>query len=232
MSGEMINITAKDGGSFSAYCAKPESGNGPGIVMIQEIFGITDWIKKMADRYAEQGYVVVAPDMFWRFDPDFVADPSKPEELEKAFEYLQSVNHDNVVEDMATSLAAVKAMPECNGKVGVTGFCFGGTFTYLAAARLEIDAASAYYGTQIHEYLDEGKNVTCPIIFHMGEQDDTFSVKDRNKIHGALIGKENVSIYMYDAGHAFANSDRPDAHNLEAAEAAHERSFKLFDTLK
>jgi carboxymethylenebutenolidase len=232
MSGEMIEINAKEGGSFEAYCAKPANGSGPGIVMIQEIFGITEWIKKMADRFAEQGYLVVAPDMFWRLDPGFIADPSKPEELEKAFGYLQTVDHDKAVEDIDAALEALKAMPECNGKVGVTGFCLGGTFTYLAAARLDIDGAVAYYGTQIHEYLDEGRQITCPLQIHMGELDDTFSDADRNKIHGALIGKENVAIYMYDAGHAFANSDRADAHNPAAAEAAHERSFKLFDKLK
>lgn len=231
-SGEMIEIAAKDSGTFNAYCAKPADGTGPGIVLIQEIFGITDWIKKMADRFAAQGYVVIAPDMFWRMDPDFVADPSKQEELEKAFGFLQTVDHDKAVEDIDAALSALKALPECNGKVAVSGFCLGGTFTYLAAARLDIDAAIAYYGTQIHEYLDEGKNVTCPMLFHMGEHDDTFSVEDRNKIHGALIGKPNISIYMYDAGHAFANSARPDVHNLAAAEAAHERSFKLLDTLK
>ena len=78
MSGAMINIAAKEGGSFEAYCAKPAGGSGPGIVMVQEIFGITDWIKQMAERFAEQEYLVIAPDMFWRMDPGFVADPSKP----------------------------------------------------------------------------------------------------------------------------------------------------------
>ncbi|MBT4590331.1 MAG: dienelactone hydrolase family protein [Rhodospirillaceae bacterium] len=233
MSGAMINIAAKEGGSFEAYCAKPAGGSGPGIVMVQEIFGITDWIKQMAERFAEQEYLVIAPDMFWRMDPGFVADPSKPEELEQAFGYLQTVDHEKAVDDIDAALEALKTMPECNGKVGVTGFCLGGTFTYLAAARLNIDGAVAYYGTQIHEYLDEGKQVTCPLQIHMGELDDTFSVEDRNKIHGALIGKPNIAIYMYDdAGHAFANSDRLDAHNLAAAEAAHERSFRLFDKLK
>lgn len=231
MSGEMIKVTAKDGGSFDAYLAKPSSGTGPGVVMIQEIFGISPWIKKIADTFAEQGYVVCAPDMFWRFDPNFVANPAVPEEFQKAFSYLGKINHDTAVDDIEAAGDALKAMPECNGKIGVTGFCMGGTLVYLAAARLEIDAAVAYYGTQVHEYLDEGKNVSCPIIFHMGEHDETFSVEDRNKIHAALIGKPNVAIYMYDAGHAFANSDNPAHHDADAAATAHQRTFELLGGL-
>ncbi|MFP6710983.1 MAG: dienelactone hydrolase family protein, partial [Rhodospirillales bacterium] len=231
-SGEMIDIAAKDGGSFKAYCSKPASGSGPALVMIQEIFGITDWIKEIADQFAAQGYLVVAPDMFWRFDPGFVANPAVEEEFQKAFGYLGVIDHDKAVEDVDAALTAAKAMPECNGKGAVTGFCMGGTLVYLSAARLDLDAAIAYYGTQIHEYLEEGKNVTCPMLFHMGEDDDTFSVEDRNKIHAALIGKENVSIHMYDAGHAFANSHNPSHHVPDAAAAAHERTFKLLDSLK
>ena len=90
MSGEMIDIAAKDGGNFKAYCAKPAGGSGPAIVMIQEIFGITDWIKETADKFAEQGYLVVAPDMFWRFDPGFVANPAVEEEFQKAFGFFPS----------------------------------------------------------------------------------------------------------------------------------------------
>ena len=232
MSGEMINIAAEDGGSFSAYCAKPASGSGPGIVMIQEIFGVSDWVRKTADRFAENGYTVIAPDMFWRFAPNFVAQPSNEEDFQKAFSYLQQVDHDTAVDDIKACLDLLKSTPECNGKIGVTGFCLGGTFTYLAAARLDVDGAVAYYGTQIHQYLDEGKNVTCPTILHMGEHDETFTVEDRGKIHAALIGKPNVAIYMYDAGHAFANSDRPDVYNDEAAELAHKRTFELFEQLK
>lgn len=232
MSGQTIDMTAKEGGKFSAYLAKPESGTGPGIIMIQEIFGITNWVKSTADRFADNGYTVIVPDMFWRFDANFVAEPGNEEGFQKAFSYLQKVDHTTAVDDMEVCAGFLRGMPESNGKVGVTGFCLGGTFAYLAAARLDVDAAIAYYGTQIHEYLDEGKNVTCPTILHMGEHDEAFSVEDRNKIHGALIGMPNVDIYMYDAGHAFANSGRPDAYSEEAAEAAHKRSFALFDQLK
>ncbi len=232
MTGQMIDIEAKEGGKFTSYLAKSTSENGPGIVMIQEIFGVTDWMKQTADRFAENGYTVIAPDMFWRFAPNFVAKPGDEEDFQKAFSYLQQVNHDTAVDDIEVCADHLKGMSECNGKIGVTGFCLGGTFTYLSAARLDIDGAVAYYGTQIHEYLDEGKQVTCPTILHMGEHDETFTVEDRGKIHAALIGKPNVAIYMYDAGHAFANSDRQDVYNAEAAELAHQRSFELFAQLK
>lgn len=231
MAGETIKIASKDGGEFSAYLSKPDSGTGPGIVMVQEIFGLTPWLKKTADMFAGQGYVVVVPDLFWRFEKDFIADPENPDEFKKGIVYRDTLDHDKAVEDMESCLDGLKAMPECNGKVGVTGFCLGGTMAYLAAARLEIDAAVSYYGTQIHEFLDEGSKVACPMMFHMGEHDNTFSVEDRDKIHAALIGIWNISIYLYDAGHAFVNSDRPDLYNREAAEKAHARTFDLFNKL-
>lgn len=87
MAGETIKIASKDGGEFSAYLSKPDSGTGPGIVMVQEIFGLTPWLKKTADMFAGQGYVVVVPDLFWRFEKDFIADPENPDEFKKGIVY-------------------------------------------------------------------------------------------------------------------------------------------------
>ena len=232
MSGQQIKISASDGGEFDAYLALPNLPPAPGIVMLHEIFGVTDWVRETADLFAEHGFCVAAPDMFWRLEPNFVGDHRDSEQREKGIRYKQSIDHDKAMNDIAAVISGLKSMPECNGKVGVTGFCTGGTLTYLAAARLDIDAAVAYYGTQIHEFLGEGKNITCPTVFHMGDKDDHVPQELPNMIRAALIGIPNIAIHMYEAGHAFANTDRLDHYSEVASQKAHARTFDLFDELR
>lgn len=200
--------------------------------MLHEIFGVTDWIRKTADRFAEHGFCVAAPDMFWRLEPNFVADFRDPEQREQGIRYKQSIDHHKAMTDIAAVMSSLKSMPECNGKIGVTGFCTGGTLTYLAAARLDIDAAVAYYGTQIHEFLDDGRNITCPSVFHMGEKDDHVPQDLADRVQAALIGIPDIAIYMYEAGHAFAHTERLDHYSAVASQKAHARTFALFDKLR
>ncbi|MDA0240452.1 MAG: dienelactone hydrolase family protein [Proteobacteria bacterium] len=232
MTGQTITVSATDGGEFSAYVALPKGPPGPGIIMFHEIFGVTNWIKESADMFAEQGYCVAAPEMYWRLEPNFIADHNDPEQREKGLKYRGALNHDLAIDDIASMITKLKTMPECNGKIGVVGFCLGGTLAYLSAARLEIDAAVAYYGTQIHEFLDEGKNIKCQTVFHMGKNDDHVPEELLNKIHAALIGIPNIAIYLYDAGHAFSNTHRPDYYLKEASRKAHSRTFDVFDGLR
>ena len=232
MSGRQIKISASDGGEFGAYLALPTEPSAPGIVMLHEIFGVTEWIRESADLFAEHGYCVVAPDMFWRLKPNFVGDHRDPEQTEQGRRYKNLIDHDRAMDDIASAMSRLKSMPECNGKIGVTGFCTGGTLTYLAAARLDIDAAVAYYGTQIHEYLDEGKNIACPTVFHMGETDDRVPQGLPDMTRTALIGVPEIAIYTYDAGHAFAHTGRPDYYSKVASQKAHARTFDLFDNLR
>ncbi len=232
MAGETIKITSKDGGTFDAYLAKPESGSGPGVVVIQEIFGITPWVKEMTDMLAAQGYFAAAPDMFWRLEPNFTADPNTEDGVKAARTISPNMDMDLAVEDIGATATAMKALPGCNGKIGTVGFCMGGTLAYLSATRLDVDAAVSYYGTKIHLHLDEGKNITCPTILHMAEHEHAYSKEDGNNIHAALIGIPNVAIYMYDAKHAFANSHRPDFYSQGESAKAHQRTYELFNSLK
>ena len=231
-SGTTIQIQADDGGTFAAYLAPPPAAPGPALVLVQEIFGITDWIRETADMFAAEGYVVAAPDMFWRLEPNFVADHDVPEQRRQGLAYRGEIDHGKGVSDIDALLRHLCGLPACNGRKAVFGFCLGGTFAYLSSTRLEIDKAVSYYGTQIHEFLDEGKNIGCPLMMHMGEHDDAFPVEDRNRIHAALIGIPHVSIYMYDAGHAFCNTHRPSHYVAEEARKAHERTLTFFGSLK
>ncbi len=238
MPGEMIEVAASGGNTFGAYLAKPAqsgttgSGALPGIVMIQEMLGITPWLKSMADRIAAEGFVVVAPDMFWRFHPGFVGDHADKADYERAWTYLRNLDYDLAVEDVGAVSELLRAMPECSGKIGVVGFCMGGTIAYLAAARLPIDAAVSYYGTGIHNYVNEGSKITCPLTLHMGDRDHTLKPEDTHEIFAALIGIPHISVWRYDTGHAFANSDVPSLYSRDHAEKAHERTLSLFGRLK
>jgi carboxymethylenebutenolidase len=232
--GETIQITSNEGQEFSAYLAKPPTTGGkvPGIVLIQEMLGLTPWLKGMADRFAGEGYLVVAPDIFWRMHPGFVGDHANKEDYERAWHYLRTLDYDLATQDVGAAVAALRARPECNGKVAAIGFCMGGTLAYLASTRLPVDAAVAYYGTGIHHHVNEGSKIACPLTMHFGDKDHTLKPEDMHEIFAGLIGIPHVSVWRYDTGHAFANSDLPSLYSKEHAEKAHERTLKLLEQLK
>lgn len=232
MAGTKIKIPASDGGAFTAYQALPENAPAPGVIMLHEIFGLTDWVTETADIFAAHGYCVIAPDMFWRLEPDFVGDHNDTDQREKGLRYRGMIDHDKAVDDIASAISVLKSLPQCNGKIAVTGFCTGGTLTYLAAARLQIDAASVYYGTQVHEFLDEGAAITCPTLMHMGDRDDHVPADLAATIVDALDSNPAITFHSYAAGHAFANTHRPEYLVQDACDAAHARTFELFDGLR
>src|SRR5882724_12536538 len=128
MAGQWIDIAAADGGTFKGYLTVPASGSGPGIVLLQEIFGVNQYMRDVADYYAEEGYVVLAPDLFWRLEPGVELNETQ---FEKAFGLYQKFDVAKAVDDIAASVTALKARPECVGKTGARGFCLGGALAYL-----------------------------------------------------------------------------------------------------
>jgi len=239
MSGQQITLTATDGGQFTAWLALPDAmpedapaGGVPGIVMLHEIFGVTGWIKQTAEMFAARGFCVIAPEMFWRLEPNFTADFAVPEQRQQGMDYKAQIDHGTAIDDIATVIVHLKSLPQCNGKIGVTGFCTGGTMAYLTAARLDVDAAAPYYGTQIHEFLDEGRNIKCPTVFHMGDRDDHVPADIAALVEASTAGLPGIAIHRYDAGHAFAHTQRADHYVKDACDAAHARTFELFDRLR
>ncbi len=227
MAGRWITVKAKDGGSFKAYLAAPEKGSGPGIVLLQEIFGINAYIRGVADHYAEEGYVVLAPDLFWRIEPGIELGFSEADR-QKAFAYREKFDVDKSVEDIGATIAALKALPECKGKIGAIGFCLGGLLAYLSAARLGVDCAVSYYGVGIEKALNEASKIKCPMVLHIAEKDKWTPPAVVEAIKKAFEGRPEVEIYVYPGvDHAFArkgvaNFDKP------AAMMAHSRSIALF----
>ena len=226
MNGTTVSIATSEGNAFSGYLAIPRSGSGPGLILLQEIFGVNQHIRELADLYADEGYVVLAPDLFWRIQPGIELGYSEGD-VQKARAYRQRFDVDRSVLDIGAAIHALRANPKCNGKVGAIGFCLGGKLAYLTAARQPIDAAVSYYGVGIEQNLDEASAIRCPIALHFGSEDKAVSAAARASIKKALAEKDNAEIYVYEgAGHAFNNRLR-DAFHRPSASLAHSRTISL-----
>ena len=221
-----VSITAADGGVFSAYLALPEAGRGPGLLVLQEIFGVNGYLREVAERYAEEGYVAIAPDLFWRIKPGIELGYSEAE-IKAAFEFRRRFDPDQAIKDVADTVRALRAMDECSGKVGAVGFCLGGMLAYLTATRCNIDAVVSYYGVGIEERLNEAGAIRCPMVLHFGERDGLVPAAAREAIAASFADREQVEIYVYPgADHAFSNSLRPSFDRF-AASLAHSRTLGL-----
>jgi len=227
MAGQWIDIKTAQEGTFRGYLALPASGKGPGIVLCQEIFGINAYIREVADYYAEEGYVVLAPDLFWRLEKDVDLGYSEAE-WKKAFDLLQRMDVDKAMEDVTAAVRTLRTRVEVSGKVGALGFCLGGRLAYLAAARSGVDCAVGYYGVTIEKYLNEAARIKVPMVLHFASEDKYAPPEAVEKIRNAFSGRKDVEIYSYPGvDHAFARTggmryDRP------ASMMAHSRSIALF----
>ncbi|HLI25017.1 MAG TPA: dienelactone hydrolase family protein [Acidimicrobiales bacterium] len=222
-----------DGDSFDAYCAVPESGRGPGLLMFQEIFGINDNMRGLAERTAGAGYLTLVPDMFWRIERRF--ERRGEEAMQDAFAMVQRFDWDNAPSDIGAAHRHLLGMPECTGKVGAIGFCFGGSLAFLAATRSRVngkgpDAAVCYYGSAINDMLSLADHLDCPTLFHYGNEDPYLPADKIAQVESAVGQRPNVEIYRYDgAGHAFSNWDSPSMYNQAAAELAWSRTLEFLD---
>lgn len=200
--GETIRLTSRhDGFELSAYRAAPTDARRGGLVLIQEIFGVTDHIRELCDGFAEDGYETIAPAFYERLEPGFAADYSA-DAIAKGVQYSQATPWDQVAGD---AQAAIDALA---GPVFVTGFCWGGAATWLAACRCKgIAAAAGFYGRRISELVDETPK--APIILHFGKADASIPLE---KVEDIRERHPDVPIYLYDAGHGFVSDRRADYH--------------------
>ncbi|MBI1244635.1 MAG: dienelactone hydrolase family protein [Alphaproteobacteria bacterium] len=195
----------KFGGKFDSYVALPPSGKGPGLLLIQEIFGVNKVMRDLADGYAKQGYVVACPDIFWRQEPGIQITDQTDAEWARAFELFKGFDFALGAEDLIVTLAALRAHPACTGKAGTVGYCLGGHLTYKMACLSDSDASVAYYGVGIEGALDIAGGISKPLMLHVAEKDG-FVPPDAQKTIAAALGKNpQVTIHSY-AGqdHAFA----------------------------
>lgn len=231
MTGGLIPLVAEDGLKFDAYMVAPGQPTGLGIVLIQDDHSTAQGVGVTATALAARGFLVCVPDLGTRSDQNSAAEISTKETIKISSQAEDEFDYDQGVNDIAITVQAVSAHTDCNGTVAVVGYGRGGTLAYLAAARLDIGAAVAYYGSRIHHYVNEGRHLDCPMLFHLADQDDTHSPDDRSRIFAALIGIPHVSIYTYDARHGFSDAGRPNDFDADAAEQAQTRTLAVLDNL-
>ena len=221
----MVTINSFDGNQFDAYMALPASGFGPGIVVIQEIFGVNQFMRNVADWYAAHGFVAVCPDLFWRQERGIeLTENERP----KAFELYQGLDEAKAVEDSAAALEFLRKHPACSGRVGAVGFCLGGNLAYLLSVRFKPDCAVGYYGVSIEKSLDEAKNLSTPLMLHIAGKDQLCPADAQAAIHRALDVNSLVTIHTYpDRDHAFGRPGGEHYHPADA-ELANLRSLEFF----
>jgi carboxymethylenebutenolidase len=161
MTSQWIDVAATSGGKYGAYLSLPPAGKGPGLVLFQEIFGVNRHIRAVADQYALDGFVVLAPDLFWR-DAPRVELGYEGADRERALVLMKGADPKLLAEDIKTTVAALRARPELAGKVGAVGYCMGGRLAYIAAATAGVDAASSFYGGGIQDQLERDASISCP----------------------------------------------------------------------
>jgi carboxymethylenebutenolidase len=223
-----VMIRAADGGSFSAYLAAPKSGKGPGIVLIQEIFGVNKVMRDLADGFAARGYTVMCPDLFWRQEPGIQITDQTEAEWKKAFQLFQGFNVDTGVDDLKATLASLREHQACSGKVGAVGYCLGGKLAYLMTTRSDCDSAVGYYGVGIQDQLDEAKNIKKPLLLHIAELDQFVPPEAQAKVKDGLKGNALVTIYSYPgADHAFARLGGQH-YDKKSADLANQRTADFF----
>jgi carboxymethylenebutenolidase len=194
---EWITINSADGDSFDAYVAKPEGGSGPVVLVIQEIFGVNANLRAISDKLASEGFIAVAPDLFWRQERRVDITDQTEEEWAKAFELYKGFNVDKGVEDLAATMKAARSIDGSTGKVGCVGYCLGGLLAYLMAARTDIDASVGYYGVGIDGMLTEAANIKTPLLLHIAEEDGFVDKEAQAKIHQGLDANDQVTLIDY-----------------------------------
>ncbi len=214
--GERITLHAADGHELGAYVARPIGEPFAGLVVVQEIFGVNAHIRSVADGYAKDGFLAVAPAIFDRVERN-VELSYDPADMQKAMSFIPRLDIDQAVIDIGAALDYAKKAT--GKKAGVIGYCLGGTLAWLTATRLHPDAAVGYYGGRIGNYAAE--NPSTSVMLHFGRKDTHIPAEEVEKVHAA---HPDVEIFWYDAGHAFNCEPRP-SYNAEAARLARERSM-------
>ncbi len=201
MSQEWAQISGP-AGSFKAYVARPAGAPKGAVVVIQEIFGVNDGIRGKADWLAGEGYLAVAPDLFWRIEPGIELTDQSEAEWARAFELFKAFNVDGGIDDIAATMAWARGQG-C-AKVGSVGYCLGGLLAYLTGCRTNCDASVGYYGVSIDQRLAEAAGIKMPVMLHVAGQDQFVKPEAQAAMASGLSGNGLVTLHTYaDQDHAF-----------------------------
>jgi carboxymethylenebutenolidase len=221
---EYITIEGPDG-AFAAYIARPTGSPAPAVVVLQELFGVNADIRKHCDELAEQGYLAVAPDLFWRQEPGVDLAVTSGADWQHGLRLYAAYDRDAGTKDIKDTIDAVRNLPECNGKIAVLGYCLGALMVFLTVVRFHgVDAAVAYHGGDTDKYLGELDGLHAPLLMHLAEEDEFISKAAQTEIKAALAKKPNATVHSYPGqNHAFSRHNG--AHyNAAAAHLANGRT--------
>jgi carboxymethylenebutenolidase len=204
MTAKQISISGSDG-AFAGYLAVPTSGRGAGIVVIQEIFGVNQVMRDIADDLAAHGYFALVPDLFWRLEPGVQLTDKTDAEWKRAFDLMGRFDPDKGVLDIKAAIDALRGREGCTGKVGAVGYCLGGLLAYLTAARTNADACVGYYGVNIQDRLVEAAKIEKPLMLHIAAKDQFTPPEAQKKMIDGLSSNPLVALHVYpQMDHAFA----------------------------
>jgi len=212
-------VSCGDVGQMDLHVWEPEGGGSAAILLIQEIFGVGKYIRDVAERLADLGYIVGAPDVFWRFAPNWEAEHDE-EGLGQSFEKVQQLDIRLAIGDCAAALEHLHRLPSVTRPAGVLGFCLGGTLAWAVAAADAPSVCVSYYGSGVPSMLDMIHQIHCPTLLHFGNADDYIPTADVDAVATAIAGHDGFVLNVENAGHAFDNHDAPMFYNESASNAA------------
>ncbi|MGD1880279.1 MAG: dienelactone hydrolase family protein [Kiloniellaceae bacterium] len=217
--GETVKLTANDGHSFDAYVARPAEQPKAGLVVVQEIFGVNVHIRGVADSYAAEGFLAIAPALFDRVEPGIELGYDK-DDIAQGRAIRRKIDYDQALADIAAAMGFLAGA----GKVGVIGYCWGGSLAWLAATRLNPAAAVGYYGGDVYEFRNE--QPTCPVMLHFGEEDSGIPL---DQVKDVAEAQSEAEIFTYPgAGHGF-NCEMRGSYHAESAGIARERTLAFLN---
>lgn len=226
---DKVQIPAGNGGSFEGWVAAPARGKGPGLIVLAEIYNANEWVRSVVARYADEGYVAMAPDLYWRQEPRAYLEYT-PEGQQRGRALGAAMDMDLFVEDLRACAQWLKQRPDCTGKIGSVGFCLGGKLVWFGMSRHVLDAGVAYYAVHLADHLDEAKTIDGPLMMHFGSLDYRVPPELYEKIRASLAGKPLAQTFWYEgADHGF-NRDGYSPYHPEAAALARTRSLEFLAT--
>src|SRR6266446_6187337 len=223
---DRITIEGRDG-AFAAYVARPKASLAPAVVVLQELFGVNADIRKTCDELAEQGFIAVAPDLFWRQEPGVDLSVTSEADWQYGLRLYQAYDRDAGARDAKDTVDAVAKLPGCTGKVAVLGYCLGALMVFLTAVRHGIDAAVAYHGGDTEKYLGEIDGLHAPMLMHLAEEDEFISKAAQAEIKAALAKKSNATVYSYPGQHHAFSRHNGAHYNAVAATLANGRTSEF-----
>lgn len=222
---QISTLTGDD--SFKGYVARPSGTAKAAILVIQEIFGINAGIRRKCDKLAEDGYLAVAPDLFWRLEPGIELDPDIEPEFQRALDLMGKFDQDQGIRDIEATIHYIRET-EGVAKVGAVGYCLGGRLAYMTAARTDVDATVGYYGVGIDGLLGEKHAIANPLMLHIPTEDGFVDKDTQKAMHEGLDDHPQVTLYDYEGlDHGFA-TEFGERRSEEAAQLADSRTAEFF----